>query len=237
MRAAWYQRRRSARYTRILAMLRLHRVPRPPLSEFVELLWLYEGTSGSHSRERLMPTGTVELVVNLREDQRDFRHPVLAGPRSESSILDTAHTAAVIGVHFRPGGAFPFLGVPAGELHNLDVDLDVLWGARAHEMRERILAAPTPDRKLMVLEEALLATARRSSRHPAVAFALRQWSAPFTRSVADVTGEVGLSRRHFIDRFRNEVGLTPKLYCRVRRFQEVVALVHHAREVDWADVA
>ena len=82
-------------------MLCLQRVPKPPLSDFVELLWLYDGFAVPHARERLLPTGTVELVVNLREDQPDFRLPVVAGPHSRPSLLDTAHAASVIGAHFR----------------------------------------------------------------------------------------------------------------------------------------
>ena len=219
-------------------MIYRRHVPAPPLSEFVELLWLFDGYAPGHARERLLPMGTVELVVNLREDQPDFSDPVVAGPHSEYSVLDTSRAASVIGVHFKPGGAFPFLGLPAGELHNLDVSLDVLWGARAGEMRERILAAPTPEAKFAVLERALLSAARSLARHPAVAFALREFrSVPPARSVAEVTSAIGLSPKRFIDRFRDEVGLTPKLFCRVRRFQEVVRRVHRARDVDWADVA
>jgi AraC-like DNA-binding protein len=37
--------------------------------------------------------------------------------------------------------------------------------------------------------------------------------------------------------FRNEVGLTPKLYCRIRRFQNVVAAIHKLREPDLAEMA
>lgn len=219
-------------------MLCLQRVPKPPLSDFVELLWLYDGFAVPHARERLLPTGTVELVVNLREDQPDFRLPVVAGPHSRPSLLDTAHAASVIGAHFRPGGAFPFLGVPAGELHNLEVTLDTLWGGRAEELRQRILAAPTHQARLDVLESALLSAARRSARHPAVAFALRELSAvPAPRRVGEVVAAVGLSQRAFIERFRSEVGLAPKLFARVMRFQEVVRRVHGARQVDWSQVA
>lgn len=120
-------------------MIYRYHVPAPPLSEFVELLWLFDGYAPGHARERLLPMGTVELVVNLREDQPDFRDPIVAGPHSEYSVLDTAHEASVIGVHFKPGGAFPFLGLPAGELHNLDVSLDVLWG---REVRRPGAGAP-----------------------------------------------------------------------------------------------
>jgi len=37
--------------------------------------------------------------------------------------------------------------------------------------------------------------------------------------------------------FREQVGLTPKLYCRVLRFQGVVNAASSQREVDWAEVA
>src|SRR5262245_26206468 len=39
-----------------------------PLAEFVEYLWLF-GDRPPHSRERIVPTGTLELVINLREDE------------------------------------------------------------------------------------------------------------------------------------------------------------------------
>jgi AraC-like DNA-binding protein len=52
-----------------------------------------------------------------------------------------------------------------------------------------------------------------------------------------VLRETGLSERRFIEVFHEQVGLTPKAFCRVRRFQRVLKSVHGAREVDWAQVA
>jgi hypothetical protein len=43
-----------------------------------------------------------------------------------------------MGVHFKPGGAFPFLGIPAGELADTHVDLETLWVRSAVELRERL---------------------------------------------------------------------------------------------------
>ena len=54
---------------------------------------------------------------------------------------------------------------------------------------------------------------------------------------ASVAEAVGLSPKRFIERFRTEVGLTPKQYCRVRRFQQALTAAHAASEVDWAAVA
>lgn len=225
-------------------------IPAVPLSDFVALFWLYEGYVQPHARERVLPDGSVELVVRLAESEsrvcegepgsdRTFRNGVLAGARSEFLVIDTASQAAVVGVHFKPGGAFPFLPMPASELHNAVVALDDLWGATAAELRERLLAAPTAAAKFRILEETLRRQARRPlARHRAVAYALDELQRKrHARSISDVTDATGLSARRFIQVFSDEVGLTPKLFCRVRRFQQVLELIHRADEIDWADAA
>jgi len=226
-------------------------VPGPPLSDFVALLWLYEGYQQPHKKERLLPDGSMELVVNLNEDQtrlydahdtekfQTLRGPVVVGAHSEFFVIDTAEQHTVAGVHFKPGGAFPFLGLPAGELHNTMVSLEDLWGSLADQLRERLLEAAMPQARLRVLEQTLLArAAERLERHPAVAFALHEFHGlPHTRTVADVTGQIGLSAKRFIQVFSGEVGLTPKLFCRVRRFQRVLRVIAKGRPVEWAAVA
>ncbi len=178
-------------------MLQRVRVPAPPLSDFVALLWLYDGWSVPHAKERALPDGSVELVINLREDEtrlydaedtdtaRRFSGTVLCGPHSRSFVIDTAEQASVAGVHFRPGGAFPFLGMPADELAETHVSLETLWGGAARELRERVLAAPTADARLDALEETLKARLASAARHPAVAFALSRFRAnPHAGAVA-----------------------------------------------------
>src|SRR5207237_7470149 len=99
--------------------------------------------------------------------------------------------------------------------------------------------ATTTDAKFHILEQTLLEQARRPlARHRAVAYALDELQRErHARSISDVTDETGLSARRFIQVFSEEVGLTPKLFCRVRRFQQVLSLIHTAAQVDWADVA
>ena len=232
--------------------MRSHRyIPSPPLSEFVELFWLYEGYQQPHKKERLLPDGSMELVVNLREDltrvydRRDtarcqtLRGSLIVGAHSEFFVIDTAEQNSVIGVHFKPGGAFPFFRLPACELHNTLLSLEMLWGSRAGALRDRLLEAGTPQAMFRILEQALLAeAAQRLQRHPAVAFALKEFhGVPHTRTVAEVTGQIGLSPRRFIQVFSSEVGLTPKLFCRIRRFQRVLRRIAKGERVEWAAVA
>lgn len=206
-------------------------IPHPPLSDFVEVFWLYEGFT-QPVKERALPTGTVELVISLRDDRLqvfdrrntdyNFCGAMICGPHAEFFVIDSAKDESVLGVHFKPGGAFPFLKLPGGELHNTHVSLETLWGAKAAELRERLLEEKTSETKFRILEQALLAQASQSlarqphERNPAVAFALKEFqNVSHLRKISDVTDQIGSSQRHFIQIFRDEVGLTPKLFCRI----------------------
>jgi AraC-like DNA-binding protein len=226
-------------------------IPQPPLSDHIALFWWYTGQDPSHAKERLLPTGTVELVINLRgdtlrvydrqnTDQYDsFPGALICGAHSEFFVIDTTDQASVMGVHFKPGGAFPFFKLPADELHNQHVSLETLWGAAANNLREQLLAAETLPARFRLLEQALLAQAAQSlTRHPAVAFALKTiQSMAYPGPIADVTGQIGLSARRFSQLFNQQVGLTPKLFCRVWRFQQALHLIQRQQEIDWVDLA
>lgn len=228
--------------------------PGPPLSEFVDLFWSCPGAAPSHARERLLPTGTMQVIVNLGDDElrlydqqdrrqyRSFGRAMISGARSTFAVVDQASQASTVGVHFKPGGARPCLGVPVAALGNGDAPLQALWGARAGELRDRLLGAATPEERFAVLEhslvQALVAKGGGSAgRHPAVAVALAEFGRLPHPAVKAVSDRTGLSQRRFIELFREEVGLTPKLFCRVRRFQAVVRLVRGEHPVGWADVA
>jgi AraC-like DNA-binding protein len=222
--------------------------PQTPLSTFVECLWFYQGAVPTHSRERLLPSGEIEIVFNLKDDRirihdrknvddlLSFRGAVLVGAQSEYFVIDTCQQQCVMGVHFRPGGAFPFLGLPADEVRDQHVSLETLWGAEAIDLRERLLEIPDVETRFHLLERFLLTRALRPlETNAAVAYAIKEFQR--SRSVADVCAQIGHSPKRFIAEFSAQVGLTPKLFCRIRRFQKLLGLVHTMHDVDWADVA
>jgi hypothetical protein len=85
--------------------------PGPPLGDFVEVLWLYEGFARpAHERERLLPDGSVEVVFNLAEDKirlydrentdkfRTFHGSIISGPHtSEDAQRRTAQSTRRVG--------------------------------------------------------------------------------------------------------------------------------------------
>jgi AraC-like DNA-binding protein len=226
-------------------------IPRPPLNQFVELLWFHEGLNCDHRLERVLPDGSVELIINLREEERhvfdrmtyrplrSYRGSWLSGPHSEFIIIDTAPRASMMGAHFRPGGASAFIGLPLDELRNSVVDLEAVWKDGPRSLRDELLEAATPSAKFRILEDALVARWRRATPpHRAVRYALEHFTRePRSVAVGKVASEIGLSSRRFIEVFTEQVGMTPKVFCRVRRFQHALNEIQHSRKVLWTDVA
>jgi AraC-like DNA-binding protein len=228
-----------------------HRVPRPPLDAFVQWIWLYRQEPRPLALERVLPTGAAQLIINLKEDEtrlydpdREFRcvttaGTVFTGVQSRYQIIDTSEQEYVAGIAFKPGGAAAFMRAPAHELTDLDVPLEALWHPRhSTAVRTRLLESPGPDAMLDAIEVMLLEMWTRQLPHPAVAFALSVFDRRAqTTSIAAVTQAIGMSAKRFIERFKIEVGVTPKRYCRIRRFQQAVARTHRRKIVDWAEVA
>lgn len=214
-----------------------------------------EGNNLSQFQSRLLPIGSTELVINLREDKIPLfdRHSrlecgstngtMICGVHSEGYIIRIDRKISVMGVHFKPGGSASFLGLPAKELYNQRVGLDKLWQGRAVELRDHLIEAPTPESRFSILEQFLLwvslnhTTVPQKYRHPVVDFALREFRRSQTPKVSTVTNQIGCSTRHFNQLFRDQVGLTPKLFCRVRRLRQVLYLIAGKEQVDWADIA
>ena len=233
----------------------LHVVPKPPLDKHVQLLWYYEGYVPTSPRERLLPTGTLEIVFDLcdqpsrifrDEDDRagaTFKGSVVCGPHSRYFVLETLKPQNVAGIHFAPGGASQFFRAPVSEMRDQHVSLDALWGhSAASSIRDRVLEATSPEAKLQVLENALYDRAVRrpvgESRHTAVDYALNRLTrVPQIDTMEHLTDRLSLSPRRFIQLFSEETGLTPKLFCRVLRFQAALRQANQGSTVNWSAVA
>lgn len=221
--------------------------PGPLLSGFVDSLWLLSDAPG-HGRERIVPSETIELVFNLHQDEfriyepvtgreRVFPGAIASGCYGRAFEIDTRAHALVLGVHFKPGGASHLLGAPPGKLINAHIGLDDIWGRSATELRERLCAATSLRQRIELVEQALISRlSDRPCRRPAVRAGLAELDHTGVE-VGDVAAVVGLSRRRFIEVFTEDVGMTPKRYSMVRRFQRALALASRSPSSPWTRIA
>lgn len=227
----------------------LTRAPCLRLSPFVKQLWASSPPTAPagpaaalvapNERERVLPTGAAHLVFRLDDAPlRLFRdaeaatadsigHHILGGPRERFYVRDVSQPASSVGAQLLPG-ALPWLtGIPAHVVHDRHVSLDDVWGRRvADDLRSALLASPTPAARLDLFERFLRARLPDLAVvHPVVRHALARIEGAVDIDVKRIVDETGFSHRHFLDLFTHAVGLTPKRYARVVRFQRARELL------------
>jgi len=197
----------------------------------------------------MLPSGGVQLLFALHETpiacfspatsavKTEWSGAVVHGPQWRYYVSGPKPPGAVIGVAFRPGQAGAVLGVALPDLADQHAPLGALWGARGCELHEQLMAAHDPMQAFRILEQNLSARIERSLLvHPAVAHALS--SCELTpASIGDLQREAGYSAKHFIALFRAGVGMTPKHYYRIQRFNRVLRYLASGIDCGLAGIA
>lgn len=231
----------------------LSRRPRPSLRPFVDLVWASSPEAvpaPSPSRKELvLPTGAMHLVLRLENAplrlyaglDDDLGEAVgtslIGGARASPYIKDVSNPVPTVGAMLRPGAIELLSKVPAIELAGRHTRIDDIWPRSVlSDMIDQLRERPRASDRLTLFEDILTSRLPQvHAIHPLVAHALGRFDA--SASVGDVATETGFSQRHFKRTFTEWVGLTPKTYCRVRRFGRVLERMNAGTASDLADLA
>ena len=147
--------------------------------------------------------------------------------------------SAGIELNLTPLGMWQLLGVPMHELANRAVELETLFGRSLRPLIDALLNTPSWDGRFDMLDAALTARLARSARPPApVRWAWTELQrAPRETSVDAIARELQWSRRRLVAAFREHVGMTPKMFSRVVRFDRAVRRVRGGSRVRWSAIA
>lgn len=218
-------------------MWRIHAVTKRPLAEFVEFLWTAVDYAPAHVGEWILPTGTVDIVINLNSSEAEPGW--ISGVQASAVYLETRRPLSLIGARLRPGGARAILGHPAGELCNASARLEEIWGGDAVDLRDGLLRTTGEHHQVAMFEHFLHGRLlAQDSDNAGTRFAMRQHRnmlrATTVHELADLSG---LSAWRYSSLFLDHIGLTPKRYLRLIRFRRAIATIQDAAEVDWVTVA
>jgi AraC-like DNA-binding protein len=207
--------------------------PGEPLRRYVAWYTGYRQRGIAPATHRGLPSPYLTMIFTLDEPLSIEVHPDPGQPPGEfGTLLGGLHSSPALIRHdgaqsgiqlaLKPPGVRALLGLPAGELADLDVPAEAVLGGVGAELRERVRGACGWPERFAVLDEILLRqvlTAKDEAVAPEVLWSWRQLlQAGGAVRVADLAAGTGWSGRHLASRFRAEIGLTPKAAARVVRF-------------------
>ena len=188
------------------------------IAEWVDAYWT---RPASDVTERVLPDGCADIVFSL-----DDGTAMMVGTMTRPLVLPGG-TPSFFGVRFRPGRAGTLLQLPLDEITDRTVEFDDAV------LAERVAAARTPSARIAAVDTWLKLHA--AEPDPRIDRAVALLAAG--RSVDEVAHEVNLSRQHLRRRFLRQVGVGPKTFARVTRFQRLVASIRRDANLSWAAAA
>lgn len=226
-------------------------IPKYPLNQFIDYFFYHAGYQPTHSIDRFLPNGDVEIIIDLDyepkyiydnetlEKIQSCQNIWASGIRTEPISIHSGNGTEMIVIYFKKGMAYPFFPLPMNEISDQVVDAKILLPKDFDFLRENLLQEKIIEKKFYILEEFL-------HRHyltklifnECVAFAVDQIiSRPDQISLGKLYGEIGYSQKHFTKLFKIHVGVTPKTYVKIMRFQKAVTEIEINRSVNWSSIA
>ncbi|MCB2407626.1 helix-turn-helix domain-containing protein [Hymenobacter lucidus] len=229
-------------------------LPAEPLRPFVQYYFLLHTRHDQrqlHRAVKPMPPAPQQCLYFYPRDamrmfhygeNRDLLLPrsIVVGPQVSRIDLHFAPDHLVVCAAFWPGGLHRLLGVPVKELLDFSVEARALLGPAVAEVEDRLAETTSYSTMLELLENYLLRALRRVQRpmRPVDRLLPLLLSAGRASDSLDaLAADACLSARQFERHFFERVGLAPKLYARIVRFDQAFRLKEQHPELDWLSVA
>ena len=221
--------------------------PSPSLSDIVESIWLQDNSNAevNLTPSRIVPTGTVEILFYYRnrithlEKSEVIPMPrsYVTGQRRKPILAVVADRVGIVIVSLYPWGLSPLFRESI-EAPDCILDLRLIVDeCRISELEEKLFLASNSEQRVCLVESFIInhRANRKFDKRIAIASQLLVQNGS-ALSVSEIARRLSLSERHLSRLFMSEIGLSPKMFSRIMRFQRAVQL-RRRHEMPWAAVA
>lgn len=225
------------------------RYPSPALSPYVKLYWSMTGEPGEGAAhiQRIVPTGMADLIFYFEDLPENIHRPESLSSRSvvngqQTNFFDLKVTGRLdlLSITFTPQGTRIFFNLPISEIQNRNIPLRYLAGPLADELEEKLFYAKDIKSRVEIVESFLIFNLGKKKEYD-----FRRIDASIKTisrerggsSVLDLASGACLSRKQFERSFSSFVGLSPKQFLRIIRFQNAIAQKQKNPSISLTDIA
>ncbi|HEU4556122.1 MAG TPA: helix-turn-helix domain-containing protein [Chitinophaga sp.] len=212
-----------------------HIEPHPQLKGYVSKMWVFEssGRVPAEDMRLVVPNGMVKLTIPFRNGVSGRNSEMfhlskesrltLIGIGDIPAIIDVEEDApsGTIGIEFSPAGAYRLFQLRQSELKNRIFLLEDVWDRTAREVQEMIANQEPVEKKLRIIQQYLVKRLRRSAADPVIDYCIRLVkNTNGLITMRALEEKTGYSSRWLYDKFMDKVGVSPKSYASIIRFQQ-----------------
>jgi AraC-like DNA-binding protein len=181
---------------------------------------------------RVVADGCIDLLINCRR----FERLVIAGTADTAAIVEFEDAVDYFGIRFLPGCFRYFFALPVNEIVNNMLSCETVWGNRLNDFEARLFAAGTTQERITITEAFLRQRLLMAGKPPDRRFlaALEK----IYRYRGHILIETGLadaiSPRQLRRLFEQHIGVSPKTFARIVRFQAVLRAARRTPGQSWS---
>lgn len=226
-------------------------LPFYPLNQFIESFVYYKDYNPTHSVDRFLPDGNINVVVDLTDypkfiydnhtlkEIQTCRNIWFSGMRNRFITIPSGRDSEMFIINFHKGKAYPFVEMPMHELTDYVVDGELVMSGEILNMREALLGQPSIAEKFQFAEQYLFNTFKsKLNVNPFIDYSVNLiLQSPHQLSINHLAEKIGFSQKHLIQIFKAHVGVTPKSFLKIIRFQKAIQQIETQKPTNWSTVA
>lgn len=219
--------------------------PAFPLSKFVDSLYLYNGESTGITQQ-LIPDGKTDLLLNFNSSiyildsfskKTAITKSIFQGLRKTPYTFEFGKSLNIIGIRFLPFGLSVIFGILEKEISANPVEANLIIGNKLKEIEEKVYSEPEISSKLKILEKWLF-DCLISAYQKKISLPQKLESLNVSKGLLKLNDvfENGANYKKAQRTFREYVGISPKLYSRMIRFESIHNELRNLKQIDWMTI-
>jgi len=220
----------------------------PPLSHWIESIFHFKNFQPDHSIERVVPTGHVFVLFELdgitrytyQDDlkvKNQYQNTWVSGMHRNYISISAPQDSEMCVIQFKPYGGYPFMQKDLSNYTEKIVESQKVFGPMINELHAQLLPGDS-EHKFEALQDWLLQTFNQNAAPPApVVSMVEAFQNAQGLHYGEIVKDYPHSQKHLISQFKKYVGLTPKYFHRICRFNELLAAINRKEQFSWAQIA
>jgi AraC-like DNA-binding protein len=218
-----------------------------PLSRYADTIY-YFSMEGDSFKKNIIPDGKTDIIFNLNSREIGFykdgkviysKDSIIQGLRKKNFHYISNEKVEILGIRLMPFGIYTLFNIPPSRLSEEPVELSLVAGNYIKELEEKIFYARDIDSKFNILLNWLFSLfVKREERNGMLIDAIyRIYSTQGKSAIGDICKNNYNYYKKIQRSFREAVGISPKLYARMVRFESLHNELLSSGKIDWLNIA